>query len=74
MCILWNPACRTDANGNPIRYTEHDVNPRPSSGNRDSLRFVRGSDGKTYMTDDHYKTFKEIKPEEIVPKEITPSD
>jgi hypothetical protein len=26
------------------------------------------------MTDDHYKTFKEIKPEEIVPKEITPSD
>ena len=65
---------KTDANGNPIRYTEHDVNPRPSSGNRDSLRFVRGSDGKTYMTDDHYRTFKEIKPEEIVPKEITPSD
>ena len=26
------------------------------------------------MTDDHYKTFKEIKPEDIVPKEITPSD
>jgi hypothetical protein len=26
------------------------------------------------MTDDHYRTFKEIKPEEIVPKEITPSD
>ena len=65
---------KTDANGNPIEYTEHDVNPRPSSGNRDSLRFVRGSDGKTYMTDDHYRTFKEIKPEEIVPKEITPSD
>ncbi|MBF1333010.1 MAG: hypothetical protein HXM49_02260 [Leptotrichia sp.] len=57
-----------------MEYTEHDVNPRPSSGNRDSLRFVRGSDGKTYMTDDHYRTFKEIKPEEIVPKEITPSD
>ena len=65
---------KTDANGNPIEYTEHDVNPRPSSGNRDSLRFVRGSDGKTYMTDDYYRTFKEIKPEEIVPKEITPSD
>lgn len=56
---------KTDSNGNPIEYTEHDVNPKPSQGGRDNLHFVRGDNGKTYYTDDHYKTFKEIKPEQI---------
>jgi guanyl-specific ribonuclease Sa len=37
------------------------VNPKPSSGNRDKERIVTSSDGKKYYTNDHYKTFKEIK-------------
>ena len=50
-----------DANGNPVTYQEYDVNPTPAGQGRDAERFVRSSDGKVYYTNDHYKTFTEIK-------------
>ena len=53
---------KTDADGNPITNKEYDITPAPAAGrNRGAERIVRGSDGKTYYTDDHYKTFTEIK-------------
>ncbi len=50
-----------DKDNNPITYKEFDVNNTPPNLKRDSERFVRGSDGSVYYTDDHYKTFKKIK-------------
>ena len=53
---------RKDANGNDITYKEFDINKKdPVTNNRDSKRFVSGSDGSVYYTDDHYMTFKRIK-------------
>lgn len=53
---------RKDSKGNPINYKEYDVNPAPRWGNkRGKERMVVGSDGRTYYTRDHYKTFKEFK-------------
>ncbi|SKA15559.1 ribonuclease, partial [Pilibacter termitis] len=49
-----------DSNGKTITYKEFDVN-NYNGINRDSERFVRGSDGSTYYTDDHYRTFTKIK-------------
>ncbi|MBL1230373.1 hypothetical protein IW492_14145 [Enterococcus sp. BWB1-3] len=50
-----------DANGNPIKYKEFDVNNKIPGQNRDSERFIKGSDGSTYYTDDHYKSFQKVK-------------
>ena len=45
-----------------IQYKEFDINRKdPVTNNRDSKRFVSGSDGSVYYTDDHYMTFKRIK-------------
>ena len=45
-----------------IRYKEFDINKAdPVTNLRDNKRFVRGSDGSIYYTDDHYMTFKRIK-------------
>jgi RHS repeat-associated protein len=52
----------TDADGNPITYKEYDVNPKVQGQDRGAERVVYGTDGKAYYTDDHYKTFTEIKP------------
>jgi guanyl-specific ribonuclease Sa len=49
-----------DAQGNKIRYQEWDVNPKKSGRNRGTQRLVTGSDGRSWYTDDHYATFKEI--------------
>jgi hypothetical protein len=49
-----------DANCNDITYKEFDVNNKAEGQGRDSERFVRGSDGSTYYTDDHYHTFSKI--------------
>jgi RHS repeat-associated protein len=51
----------TDANGNPIKYQEYDVNPRQPGVNRGGERVVTGSDGSQYSTSDHYDTFTKIK-------------
>ena len=49
---------RKDTNGNDITYKEFDIN---NVKPRDSKRFVSGSDGSVYYTDDHYMTFRRIK-------------
>lgn len=50
-----------DNNGNVITYKEFDVNNLPEGAvSRDGCRFVKGSDGSVYYTDDHYKTFTKL--------------
>lgn len=49
-----------DEQGNKILYREFDVNSKLEGQPRDSERFVRGSDGNTYYSDDHYDTFFKI--------------
>lgn len=51
---------KADANGRPITYREYDVHPHQSGVNRDAERIVRGSDGRAYYSNDHYKTFTKI--------------
>ncbi len=50
-----------DAQHNPIQYQEWDVNPKVQGQNRDAERIVTGSDGRNWYSNDHYKSFKEIK-------------
>lgn len=52
---------KESSDGTPITYREYDVNPVIKDVNRGAERIVRGSDGKSYYTPDHYKTFTEIK-------------
>lgn len=42
-----------------ISYKEFDIN--QTIGERDSYRFIKGSDGSVYYTNDHCKTFTRIK-------------
>ena len=51
---------KIDSKGNEINYREFDVNSKIPGKPRDKERFIRGSDGRTYYTDDHYETFTEI--------------
>jgi guanyl-specific ribonuclease Sa len=50
-----------DANGNPIKYKEWDVNPFTSPQERGQERLVTGSDGSAYYTNNHYQTFTKVK-------------
>ncbi|AYD46501.1 ribonuclease [Arachidicoccus soli] len=50
----------TDANGNTIHYQEWDVNPHVHGINRGTERILTGSDGRSWYTNDHYKTFTQI--------------
>lgn len=50
-----------DSGGNGISYKEFDVNNKLPNQSRDAQRFVRGSDGSVYYTDDHYGTFTKVK-------------
>jgi len=50
----------TDENGDTITYKEFDVNNKIEDMTRDAERFVVGSDGRVYYTEDHYDTFIEI--------------
>jgi RHS repeat-associated protein len=43
--------------GKPITYTEWDIDPFVSGRSRGALRLITGTDGSTYFTSDHYKTF-----------------
>ena len=54
-----NQLPQVDNNGNPIIYKEFDVN-NYIGPKRDSERFVRGSDGSVYYTNNHYKSFTKI--------------
>jgi dienelactone hydrolase len=53
---------QTDAQGRRIRYREWDVNPLRPGVNRGAERLVTGSDGSAHYTDDHYKSFKKVRP------------
>jgi len=51
---------KNDGSGNAIKYKEYDVNPYKKGVDRGAGRIVQGSDGSSYYTNDHYKTFKLI--------------
>ena len=53
------PAAGTD--GARITYREWDVNPKEPSRSRDAERIVTGSDGSAWYTDDHYRSFVQIR-------------
>ena len=50
-----------DATGNSIDYKEYDVNPNVQGKNRGAQRLVIGDDGRAWYTNNHYKSFTEIK-------------
>jgi guanyl-specific ribonuclease Sa len=52
---------REDNNGKPILYHEWDVNPKIEGQNRGTERIITGSDGRAWYTNDHYRSFREIK-------------
>ncbi len=50
-----------DASGKKIKYQEWDVNPKKGGVNRGAERLVTGSDNRAWYSDDHYRTFAEVK-------------
>ncbi len=52
---------KVDENGKKIKYQEWDVNRKIQGKNRGAERIVTGSDGRSWYTSDHYKSFTEIK-------------
>jgi len=50
-----------DNRGKPILYHEWDVNPKMEGQNRGTERIITGSDGRAWYTNDHYRSFREIK-------------
>lgn len=48
------------SDGSKITYKEFDAETTPKGQKRGAKRFVHVSDGATYYTDDHYKTFKKV--------------
>lgn len=52
---------KVDDNGKKIKYQEWDVNRKIQGKNRGAERMVTGSDGRSWYTSDHYKSFTEIK-------------
>ncbi|MCU7829567.1 MAG: RHS domain-containing protein [Candidatus Thiodiazotropha sp. (ex Myrtea sp. 'scaly one' KF741663)] len=51
---------KLDSQGRQVTYKEYDVNPYKKGTNRGAERIVRGSDGTSYYTPDHYRTFIKI--------------
>ena len=49
----------TENKNGKITYKKFDIN--QTTTGRDSSRFIKGSDGSVYYTNDHYKTFTRIK-------------
>ncbi|PWK27094.1 ribonuclease [Arcicella aurantiaca] len=52
---------KNDASGKRINYQEWDVNPKVNGKNRGTERLITGSDGKSYYTNDHYRSFVEVR-------------
>ena len=48
---------KTNSRNERLRYREWDIYPRKKGQNRGAERLVTGSDGNTYYTADHYKSF-----------------
>lgn len=46
--------------GTAIRYKEYDTKRYYPGVNRGAERFVKGSDGRYYYTNDHYQTFRKF--------------
>ncbi|MBL7766660.1 MAG: hypothetical protein JNJ58_11230 [Chitinophagaceae bacterium] len=44
-----------------IRYQEWDLKPHRAGRNRGAERLVTGSDGRDWYTDDHYRSFRQLK-------------
>ncbi|OCG38884.1 VENN motif pre-toxin domain-containing protein [Gilliamella sp. Bif1-4] len=55
-----NKLPKVDSNGNPITYREFDVNNKIQGQARDAERFVQGSNGSVYYTNNHYQTFIKV--------------
>jgi ribonuclease T1 len=51
---------KSTVDGSKIKYREWDVNPKVKGKNRGAERLVTGSDGRSWYTDDHYKTFEQV--------------
>lgn len=49
------------SDGRKIHYHEWDVNPKVRGHNRGTERLITGDDGRTWYTNNHYKTFKEVR-------------
>jgi RHS repeat-associated protein len=49
-----------DANGNPITYKEYDVEPKQPGVDRTQERLLRGSDGSTWYTTNHYTSIDQV--------------
>ncbi len=52
---------RYDSRKKRIEYREWDVRARAEGKNRGTERLVTGNDGRAWYTDDHYRTFTEVK-------------
>lgn len=50
-----------NADGSDIDYYEFDINNKIPGQSRDSERFLKGSDGSVYYTDDHYRSVIKVK-------------
>jgi RHS repeat-associated protein len=61
-----------DENGDPITYTEHTVNPKDPVRGHDKKRFVTGSDGSIYYTEDHYESFKRVNSDQEFVRDVEP--
>ena len=53
-----------NSQGQKVKYREWDVNPKVKGKNRGAQRLVTSNDGRAYYTNDHYKSFIEIKQNE----------
>ncbi|MFW0783164.1 ribonuclease domain-containing protein [Gordonia sp. CPCC 206044] len=51
----------TTAAGSRIAYREWDVNAKERGRSRDAERIVTGNDGTAWYTDDHYRSFVQIR-------------
>ena len=49
-----------DSKGNPITYREFDINNKIPGVRRGGERFVVGSDGSVFFTNEHYRSFYRI--------------
>lgn len=52
---------RTGSDGRRLRFQEWDVNPKKPGRGRDAERIITADDGSAWYTDDHYRSFKQIR-------------
>ena len=52
---------RTGSDGRRLRFREWDVNPKKPGRGRDAERIITADDGSAWYTDDHYRSFTQIR-------------